>query len=93
MRCAHPGVGFSDWEYPLESRLFGSNFRVSSIKKRAARRPPFVVENTGYSVIPAVFSSIAVVKDLGRSSAYPSARSQVMLVSTPRARPTPNRTV
>jgi len=39
------------------------------------------------------FSSMSVVTDFGRSIAYPSARSQVMLQRTPSARPTPKSTV
>ena len=44
-------------------------------------------------LMPAVSSSMAVVTDFGRSIANPRALSQVMLVSTPMALPTPNRTV
>lgn len=42
---------------------------------------------------PAISSNIAVVTDFGRSIGYPRALSQVMLASTPMARPTPNMTV
>ncbi len=42
---------------------------------------------------PAIFSSISVVSDFGRSRAWPTALSQIRLLNTPMARPTPNITV
>jgi hypothetical protein len=55
----------------------------AAVKPQESFRPPS----------SAHFSSMAVVTDLGRSMAYPRARSQVVLAMQPTARPMPKRTV